>query len=67
MLPALSYMLKVRIFKILAGLNPEFDQIRSKILGMEPLPSLREVLAYVQNEESRRSVMLLAPSTEGPP
>ncbi|XP_057502391.1 uncharacterized protein LOC130786162 [Actinidia eriantha] len=47
-----------RIFKFLAGLNQEYDPIRCRVLGMEPLPSLRETFAYVQNEESRRMSML---------
>ena len=36
--------------------------MRSRVLGLEPLPSIREAFAYVQNEESRRSAMLPLPS-----
>ena len=46
------------IFKFLAKLNPEYDQIRCQVLGMNSLPSLREAFAFVQNEESRRGAML---------
>ena len=53
-----EYVEGERIFKFLAGLNSKFDQVRSQILGIEPLPSLREAFAYVQNEESRQSAML---------
>ena len=34
-----------RVFELLAGLNPELDQVRG-------LPSIREVYAYVIGEES---------------
>lgn len=40
-----------RVFELLAGLNPELDQVRG-------LPSIREVYAYVIGEESHRVVML---------
>ena len=53
-----------RIFKFLAGLNREYDQIRCSVLGMDPLPSLREAFAYVQNEESRRTTMLSSNLTD---
>ena len=53
-----------RIFKFLEGLNSEYDPVRSRVLGMDPLPSLQEAFAYVQNEESRRSTMLSLASTE---
>ncbi|KAJ9682642.1 hypothetical protein PVL29_018544 [Vitis rotundifolia] len=47
-----------RIFKFLAGLNVEFDEVRGKIIGRQPLPSLGEVFSEVCREESRRNVML---------
>ena len=53
-----------RIFKFLEGLNSEYDPVRSRVLGMDPLPSLQEAFAYVQNEESRRSTMLPLASAE---
>ncbi|KAL6313107.1 hypothetical protein AAG906_018822 [Vitis piasezkii] len=40
-----------RVFELLAGLNPELDQVRG-------LPSIREVYAYVIGKESHRVVML---------
>ena len=40
------------------GLNPEFDQTRSQILGKSPLPKLEEAFAFVQYESSRREAML---------
>ncbi|KAG6497063.1 hypothetical protein ZIOFF_044949 [Zingiber officinale] len=47
-----------RIFKFLTGLNVEFDEVRGKIIGRRPLPSLSEVFSKVRREESRRNVML---------
>ena len=49
---------KERVYDFLAGLQTEFDPIRVQVLGGDPFPSLRETYAYVQQEESRRSVML---------
>ena len=47
MLLASKPILKVRIFKFLAGLNLELDQVRSRILGMDLLPTPREAFANV--------------------
>ena len=47
-----------RVFEFLAGLNPELDQVRVQKLGKEPLPSIREVYAYVIGQESHQVVML---------
>src|SRR4051812_21661494 len=47
-----------RFYKFLDGLNPEFDQTRSQILGKSPLPKLEEAFAFVQHESSRREAML---------
>jgi len=47
-----------RIYKFLASLNIEFDEVRGRIIGRPPLPSIGEVFAEVRKEESRRSVML---------
>ncbi|RVW88529.1 hypothetical protein CK203_032984 [Vitis vinifera] len=46
------------IFKFLAGLNVEFDEVRGRIIGRQPLPSIGEVFSEVRREESRRNVML---------
>lgn len=48
------------IYEFLVGLNSEYDpvQVQVQILGKEPPLSLREVFAYVQNEETRCSTML---------
>ena len=47
-----------RIFKFLAGLNLDIDEVRGRIIGRQPLPPIREVFSEVRREESRRSVML---------
>lgn len=47
-----------RIFELLTGLNPEYDQVHIQIFGKELLPSLNYVYAYFQNEENRQSSML---------
>ncbi|XP_052206376.1 uncharacterized protein LOC127810847 [Diospyros lotus] len=47
-----------RIYKFLAGLNIEFDEVQGRIIGRSPLPPIGEVFAKVIREESRRSVML---------
>ncbi|XP_057971056.1 uncharacterized protein LOC131159875 [Malania oleifera] len=47
-----------RVFEFLLGLNRELDDLRSKILGCRPLPTIREVFSEVRREESRRNVML---------
>lgn len=51
-------MENVRIFKFLAGLRVEFDEVRGRIIGRQPLPQLGEVFSEVRREESRRNVML---------
>ncbi|XP_040940733.1 uncharacterized protein [Gossypium hirsutum] len=47
-----------RAYLFLAGLNKEFDEVRSRILGKKPLPKLREIFSEVRREETRRKVML---------
>ena len=47
-----------RTFKFLAGLNIEFDEVRGRIIGRKPLPSIGDVFSEVRREESRRNVMI---------
>ena len=42
----------------LAGLNKELDEVRGRILGKKPLPSMQEVFSEIRREEGRRIVML---------
>jgi len=46
------------IYKFLAGLNIEFDEVSGRIIGRQPLPPIGDVFAEVRREESRRNVML---------
>ena len=46
------------VYKFLAGLNVDFDEVMGRILGRQPLPAIGEVFAEVRREESRRNVML---------
>ena len=47
-----------RIFKFLLGLNNSLDEVRGRVLGTKPIPSIREVFLEVRREESRKKVML---------
>ena len=46
------------MYVFLAGLNKNLDEVRGRMLGRKPLPSLREVFAEVRREEGQRKVML---------
>ncbi|RVW17830.1 Retrovirus-related Pol polyprotein from transposon TNT 1-94 [Vitis vinifera] len=39
-------------------LNRELDDVRGRIMGIKPLPSLREAFSEVRREESRKKVMM---------
>ena len=54
---------KDRVFKFLSGLPTEFDQERSRILGLQPIQSLREVFNAIKREESRINFMMGGPKT----
>ena len=47
-----------RVFKFLAGLNCEFDEVRGWIFNCRPLPTIRKVFAEVRREEAQQNVML---------
>jgi len=53
---------KERIFDFLQGLNPDLDEVRGRLLGIKPLPSLREVFEEVRREGSRKRVILPTPT-----
>ncbi|KAL9462523.1 hypothetical protein AB3S75_000513 [Citrus x aurantiifolia] len=46
------------IYKFVAGLNVDFDKVRGRNLGRQPLPATGEVFAEVRRQESRKNVML---------
>ena len=54
-----------RIVEFLAGLNPEYDQVRVHILSREKLPSLNEVFFIICSEEHRRILLFNDPNREG--
>ncbi|RVW99246.1 Retrovirus-related Pol polyprotein from transposon TNT 1-94 [Vitis vinifera] len=47
-----------RVFKFLLGLNKNLDEIRGRIMGVKPLPSLRKAFSEVHREESRKNLMM---------
>lgn len=47
-----------RVLLFLAGLNPEFDDVRGRILSAQVLPPTRAIYAEILREESRHEVML---------
>lgn len=49
---------KLRFLIFLVVLNQDYDQVRSKIIGRSPFPTLRQAYAALQSEESRRNVMV---------
>ena len=54
-----------RVYDFLVGLNPEFDQVRIKILGKQEVPCFNGVVALIRGEESQRSVMLETQTLDG--
>jgi hypothetical protein len=52
-----NWLEKRTIFRFLAGLNSEFEQIRHSLWQRDPLPALRDTYAVVVQEESRRKTM----------
>ncbi|XP_042055752.1 uncharacterized protein LOC121800243 [Salvia splendens] len=53
-----------RLFKFLAGLNPEYDSIKRDILKEEPYPSVESAYGWVKTEAARRQIM--APTSSSP-
>ncbi|KAI5425899.1 hypothetical protein KIW84_031648 [Lathyrus oleraceus] len=46
------------VFMFLAGLNKDLDEVRGKVLGKVPLPTLREIFAEIRREEARQGIMM---------
>ncbi|KAK3031449.1 hypothetical protein RJ639_035272 [Escallonia herrerae] len=49
---------KERIFKFLLGLDKSLDEVRGRILGAKPLPTIHEAFSEARREESRKRVMM---------
>ncbi|KAI5448129.1 hypothetical protein KIW84_015526 [Lathyrus oleraceus] len=47
-----------RVFMFLAGLNKDLDEVRGRVLGKVPLPTLRETFAEIRREEVQQGVMM---------
>ncbi|KAF7801875.1 Retrovirus-related Pol polyprotein from transposon TNT 1-94 [Senna tora] len=54
-----------RLYKFLMGLTESFEEVRSRILGRNPLPSLKEAFSGVRCEESRKKINHLS-TTKSP-
>ena len=51
----------------MVGLNIEFDEMKSRVIGRQPLPPLNEVFTKIKKEESRRIVKLEKRNSEFTP
>ena len=47
-----------RTFKFLLGLNKNLDEVRGRVMGTKPLPSIRETFSEVRREENMKKVMM---------
>ena len=47
-----------RTFKFLLGLKKNLDEVRGRVMGTKPFPSIREAFSEVRREESRKKVMM---------
>lgn len=56
--PNTEKLLKRNRYKFLLGLNKNLDEVQARILGMKPLPNIREVFSEVHHEESRKKFMM---------
>ncbi|GAA0183458.1 hypothetical protein LIER_42408 [Lithospermum erythrorhizon] len=45
------------VFMFLAGVNQKLDEVKGRIPGRRPLPSIREVFSEVRSEENRWKIM----------
>ncbi|CAH9107930.1 unnamed protein product [Cuscuta europaea] len=50
-----------RVYMFLAGINRDLDEVKGRILGKKPLPSIREVFSEIRMEDSRKKVMYNTP------
>lgn len=62
-----KFVKKTQVFELLAGLNPNFEQIRIKLLSRETYPNLFEEYSHLHREERRRQVMFAPPTIERSP
>ncbi|KAI5336215.1 hypothetical protein L3X38_015482 [Prunus dulcis] len=54
---SLTELDRLRVHLFLAGLNPQFDQVRGEILRKDPKLNLDQTFAYVRHEAQQRLTM----------
>ncbi|CAL9018125.1 unnamed protein product, partial [Prunus brigantina] len=54
---------RLRVHLFLAGLDPQFDQVRGEILRKDPKLDLDQTFAYVRREAQQRLTMASTPDT----
>ena len=58
-----------RTIRFLLGLNKDLDEVKGRVMGIKPFPTIREAFAEVRREESRTKLMLseanITPALEG--
>ena len=58
-----------RTIRFLLGLNKDLDEVRGRVMGIKPFPTIREAFAEVRREESRKKLMMtdknITPAVEG--
>ncbi|KAI5396454.1 hypothetical protein KIW84_062607 [Lathyrus oleraceus] len=47
-----------RVLMLLARLNKDLDEVRGRVLGKVPLPTLRETFAEIRREEAQQGIMM---------
>ncbi|KAM1703262.1 hypothetical protein ACFXTN_026308 [Malus domestica] len=58
---------KDRVYDFLAGLDNGFDQVRSEILRIKPIPGIEKCFSLVQREAQRKTTMLGTKATTASP
>ncbi|XP_016450931.2 uncharacterized protein LOC107775693 [Nicotiana tabacum] len=51
-----NYLLKLRLYQFLMGLNDSYSQARSQILMKSPLPTVNQAYALIVSDKSQRSI-----------
>ncbi|KAK8340198.1 hypothetical protein V6Z12_A08G086200 [Gossypium hirsutum] len=54
----MTHLNNERLYEFQAGLNRKLDEVRGRILGRSPLPTIGEAFAEVRREEKGRLVMM---------
>ena len=50
-----------QVYMFLAGVSHNLDEVKGRILGRKPLPSIREIFSKVRQEECRKRIMFSNP------